>query len=250
MRIVRTVGQAFEVCHKLVGTAGEEDESELQESDTNVSSQLHESNKTSGESATKNTGEPQVLVQEQTRDVSNGSNTSLQEPKQASSSSSSTPPILLGPGTPVNNSLDKLVEVPVKANKPKNLDLTRKDILSGDLMGLATPGSSAVPTPTQGVVGFFKEHERLMAAGGKKEKENLSQVHEAQLLKEQLEQQTQNTRAALAQIQLLRDQLAAESAARIEAQVGFVENLKSICAQVSIPNYLFLIISRPEPTNY
>jgi len=217
------VGQAFEVCHKLVGVAGEDDDTELQESDTNVSSQLHES-KTSGESATRNTGEPKVLVQEQPRDVSNGSNTSLQEPKQASSSSSSTPPILLGSGTPVN-SLDKLAEVPtVKANKPKNLDLTRKDILSGDLMGLATPGSSAVPTPTQGVVGFFKEHERLIAPPPerKKEKENLSQVHEAQLLKEQLEQQTQNTRAALAQIQLLRDQLAAESAARIEAQVGFV----------------------------
>jgi hypothetical protein len=83
-----------------------------------------------------------------------------------------------------------------------------------------------VPTPTQSH-SFFKEisinnpvqpHSGSVGKRGGDNKENLTQVHEAQLLKEQLEQQTQNTRAALAQIQLLRDQLAAESAARIEAQ--------------------------------
>ncbi|XP_071442956.1 capon-like protein [Hetaerina americana] len=42
--------------------------------------------------------------------------------------------------------------------------------------------------------------------------------HELQMLRERAEQQAQQTRAALAQVRLLRDQLAAETAARIEAQ--------------------------------
>lgn len=190
-----------------------------------------ESAKTSGES-NKNTDVP-VVLPEHLQDASNGSNTSLtaDNAKAASSTSSGTPPvgILASSLTPLHsdahNALIPEQSCSVKANKPKNLDLSRKDILvsSGDLMGLTTPGSSAVPTPTQ-PQSFFKDISDKMggvlsSVKGRNEKENLSQVHEAQLLKEQLEQQTQNTRAALAQIQLLRDQLAAESAARIEAQV-------------------------------
>lgn len=47
----------------------------------------------------------------------------------------------------------------------------------------------------------------------------LSSQHQLQLLRERLEQQAQQTRAAVAQLLLLRDQLAAEQAARCEAQV-------------------------------
>lgn len=44
--------------------------------------------------------------------------------------------------------------------------------------------------------------------------------HEIQLLRERLEQQSQQTRAAVAHARLLQDQLAAETAARVEAQVS------------------------------
>ena len=46
--------------------------------------------------------------------------------------------------------------------------------------------------------------------------------HEIQLLRERLEQQSQQTRAAVAHARLLQDQLAAETAARVEAQVSVI----------------------------
>lgn len=52
----------------------------------------------------------------------------------------------------------------------------------------------------------------------------LSAQHQLQLLRERLEQQVQQTRAAVAQLLLLRDQLAAEQSARCEAQVSFSAN--------------------------
>lgn len=45
--------------------------------------------------------------------------------------------------------------------------------------------------------------------------------HEIQLLRERLDQQSQQTRAAVAHARLLQDQLAAETAARVEAQVNY-----------------------------
>lgn len=48
---------------------------------------------------------------------------------------------------------------------------------------------------------------------------SIGAVHQIQLLKERLEQQSQHTQAAIAQMRLLQDQLNAETAARVEAQV-------------------------------
>jgi len=49
---------------------------------------------------------------------------------------------------------------------------------------------------------------------------SLSVQHEMQLLRQQLDQQTHQTQAAVAQVHMLRDQLAAETTARMEAQVN------------------------------
>lgn len=57
--------------------------------------------------------------------------------------------------------------------------------------------------------------------------------HEIQLLRERLEQQSQQTRAAVAHARLLQDQLAAETAARVEAQVNdmlyYLWNVYQLC---------------------
>lgn len=53
----------------------------------------------------------------------------------------------------------------------------------------------------------------------------LSSHHQIQLLRQQLEQQQQQTQVAIAQVHLLKDQLAAEAAARIEAQVSVKNDL-------------------------
>ncbi|XP_008468937.1 carboxyl-terminal PDZ ligand of neuronal nitric oxide synthase protein-like [Diaphorina citri] len=52
----------------------------------------------------------------------------------------------------------------------------------------------------------------------------LSTHHELQLMREQLDQQAQQTQAALSQVHLLREQLQVESNARIEAQVTEARN--------------------------
>lgn len=50
--------------------------------------------------------------------------------------------------------------------------------------------------------------------------------HEIQLLRERLDQQSQQTRAAVGHARLLQDQLAAETAARVEAQVSIYIYIK------------------------
>jgi len=53
---------------------------------------------------------------------------------------------------------------------------------------------------------------------------SLSVQHEMQLLRQQLDQQTHQTQAAVAQVHMLRDQLAAETTARMEAQVNYISH--------------------------
>ncbi|XP_035683775.1 carboxyl-terminal PDZ ligand of neuronal nitric oxide synthase protein-like isoform X4 [Branchiostoma floridae] len=96
----------------------------------------------------------------------------------------------------------------------------------------------------------------------------LSMHHQVQLLQQQLQQQQQQTQVAIAQVHLLKDQLAAETAARIEAQarthqlllqnrdllqhVGtLVANVQDLETQLTGQSYSETIppLSTPHPSN-
>lgn len=69
-------------------------------------------------------------------------------------------------------------------------------------------------------------HETFQDSDEKSPSSPLSPAHEMQKLREQLEQQALQTREALSQLMLVREQLITETNARIEAQVRGCELIK------------------------
>ncbi|NXF61039.1 CAPON protein, partial [Ciccaba nigrolineata] len=184
MRVVRTVGQAFEVCHKL----------SLQHALQNADGQADgaSDNSLGARVAPKRTLGGHIVMQSLTR-------------------SPGLPPLntAMVPGVrgllcraglcAVGNhgpspSLSRSVHSPCPflcAQDAENCSLHPAS--SQQLLSPGSPCSSASITP-------------------------LASQHCLQLLQQQLLQQQQQTQVAVAQVQLLKDQLAAETAARIEAQ--------------------------------
>ncbi|XP_063288890.1 carboxyl-terminal PDZ ligand of neuronal nitric oxide synthase protein-like [Pelobates fuscus] len=167
MQIVRTVGQAFEVCHKM----------SLQHAQQNA------------DGASDKSLEEQPIEEQQLTGETN------KDPEEADAS-------LQRVVVHEKESCDQLSTVSeleiVKCVQGLD-DQTIEEIENSTIFSSVTPNFR---TPTSSVSALTP----------------LASQHRLHLLQHQLLQQQQQTQVAVAQVQLLKDQLAAESAARIESQ--------------------------------
>ncbi|XP_061071870.1 carboxyl-terminal PDZ ligand of neuronal nitric oxide synthase protein isoform X1 [Conger conger] len=171
MRIVRTVGQAFEVCHKISlqhaqqGVDGQADG----ESDQSVEEQSSEGGPLPGEAGDDVGG---TVVQSQAGTLCEHA---------------------------VSEILQSLAELNVVKPGHNLKDKTFQDLEKCSLYTVSRSSRSPVSPCSPALT-------------------PLAAQHHLQLLQHQLHQQQQQTQVAVAQVQLLKDQMSAETAARIEAQ--------------------------------
>ncbi|XP_072310668.1 carboxyl-terminal PDZ ligand of neuronal nitric oxide synthase protein [Eucyclogobius newberryi] len=159
MRIVRTVGQAFEVCHKISLQHLEQDED--------------------GQSD----AEGRELTGADRGDTEEGHSDGGKQEERPSESENA-----------VSEILQSLAELSVVRPGQTIIDFDKGSVFTVTSQGV-TPSSPCSPSHTP-----------------------LASQHYLQLLQQQLQQQQQHTQVAVAQVQLLKDQMAAETAARMEAQ--------------------------------
>uniref|UniRef100_A0A8D2D3F4 Nitric oxide synthase 1 adaptor protein n=1 Tax=Sciurus vulgaris TaxID=55149 RepID=A0A8D2D3F4_SCIVU len=179
MRIVRTVGQAFEVCHKL----------SLQHTQQNADGQED------GESERN----------------SNGSGDPGRQLTGAERASTATAE---------ETDIDA-VEVPLPGNDVLEFSRGVTDLDAVGKEGTSHMDSKVSPHPQEPTL--TASPRMLLPSSSSKPPglgtgTPLSTHHQMQLLQQLLQQQQQQTQVAVAQVHLLKDQLAAEAAARLEAQ--------------------------------
>nr|XP_035959392.1 carboxyl-terminal PDZ ligand of neuronal nitric oxide synthase protein isoform X3 [Halichoerus grypus] len=179
MRIVRTVGQAFEVCHKL----------SLQHTQQNADGQED------GES-------------EKNSSCSGDPGRQLPGAERASTA------------TAEETDIDA-VEVPLAGNDVLEFSRGVTDLDAVRKEGGSHPDPKVSPHPQEPVLAASPR--MLLPSCSSKPPgwgpgTPLSSQHQMQLLQQLLQQQQTQTQVAVAQVHLLKDQLAAEAAARLEAQ--------------------------------
>ncbi|TKS84751.1 PDZ ligand of neuronal nitric oxide synthase protein C-terminal [Collichthys lucidus] len=174
MRIVRTVGQAFEVCHKLSLQHAEQD------ADGQADGESDKSTEETSSHGRKLTG----AEQEEEDDCKLGGRRAGEDPSAGDSLCEKA----------VGDILQSLAELNVVKPGQTIIDFDRRSLFTVTSQGV-TPSSPCSRSLTP-----------------------LASQHYLQLLQQQLQQQQQHTQVAVAQVQLLKDQMAAETAARMEAQ--------------------------------
>ncbi|GLD71622.1 carboxyl-terminal PDZ ligand of neuronal nitric oxide synthase protein-like protein, partial [Lates japonicus] len=174
MRIVRTVGQAFEVCHKLSLQHAEQD------ADGQADGESDKSTEESSSNGRKLTGAERG---EEEEDGKHGGRRG-EDPSAGTSLCEKA----------VSEILQSLAELNVVKPGQTIIDFDRRSLFTVTSQGI-TPSSPCSPSLTP-----------------------LASQHYLQLLQQQLQQQQQHTQVAVAQVQLLKDQMAAETTARMEAQ--------------------------------
>ncbi|XP_070706678.1 carboxyl-terminal PDZ ligand of neuronal nitric oxide synthase protein [Pempheris klunzingeri] len=175
MRIVRTVGQAFEVCHKLSLQHAEQD------ADGQADGESDKSTEEPSSQDRKLTGAERGEEEEESK---HGGRRGGEDPTAGASLCEKA----------VSEILQSLAELNVVKPGQTIIDFDRKSLFTVTSQGV-TPSSSCSRSLTP-----------------------LASQHYLQLLQQQLQQQQQHTQVAVAQVQLLKDQMAAETAARMEAQ--------------------------------
>ncbi|XP_067340722.1 dystrophin-like protein 1 isoform X2 [Channa argus] len=175
MRIVRTVGQAFEVCHKLSLQHAEQD------ADGKADGESDKSTEEPGSHGCK----PAVTDRgEEDEESKHGGKRGGEDPSAGASLCEKA----------VNEILQSLAELNMVKPGQTIIDFDRRSVFTVTSQGV-TPSSPCSQSLTP-----------------------LASQHYLQLLQQQLQQQQQHTQVAVAQVQLLKDQMAAETAARMEAQ--------------------------------